>query len=176
MVPLQVETTGELPEDFSLTSISANVDEVEIFATSELLSGIESIATEEIDLSEVTESGIVDVPLALPEGVLAPDMETVEVMIELEEATTIDDVEIDVEELTDGHEVSFIEPDTPEMGITAVGDQAIVNELEVDDFRLFINLEDLEIGEHNVPISIEGPEDVAVDGEYEEATVEISDE
>jgi YbbR domain-containing protein len=176
MVPLQVETTGELPEDFSLTSISANVDEIEIFATSELLSGIESIATEEIDLSEVTESGIVDVPLALPEGVLAPDMETVEVMIELEEATTIEDVEIDVEELTDGQEVSFIEPDTPEMGITAVGDQAIVSELEGDDFRLFINLEDLEIGEHNVSISIEGPEDVAVDGEYEEATVEINDE
>jgi YbbR domain-containing protein len=175
-VPLELETIGELPEGFSLTSISANVDEVEIFATSEVLGGIESIATEEIDLSEVTESGIVDVPLALPAGVLAPEMETVEVSIELEETRTIEEIQIDVEDLGDGQEVSFIEPEAPEMGITAVGDQAAMDVIEEDDFRLFISLEDLEAGEHVVPITIEGPEDVAVDGEYEEATVEINDE
>ncbi|WP_164214317.1 CdaR family protein [Virgibacillus sp. YIM 98842] len=175
-VPLEVETTGELPDGFSLTSISANVDEVEIFATSELLGGIESIATEEIDLSEITESGIVDVPLALPEGVLAPEMETVEVTIELEETRTMDDIPIDVEALGNGQELSFIEPDEPEMGITAIGEQASMSEFDEEDIRLFINLEDVEAGEHTVPITIEGPEDITIDGEYEEATVEISDE
>ncbi len=175
-VPLEVKTTGELPDGFSLTSISANVDEVEIFATSELLGGIESIATEEIDLSEITESGIVDVPLALPEGVLAPEMETVEVTIELEETRTMDDIPIDVEALGNGQELSFIEPDEPEMGITAIGEQASMSEFDEEDIRLFINLEDVEAGEHTVPITIEGPEDITIDGEYEEATVEISDE
>ncbi|MFA1821108.1 YbbR-like domain-containing protein [Virgibacillus oceani] len=176
MVPLEVETSGELPEGFSLTSISANVDEVEIFATSEVLDGIDSIATEEIDLSEVTESGTVDVPLILPDGVLAPEMETVEVLIELEETRPIEEIQIDVEDLSDGQEVSFIEPDEPEMGITANGDQGSISELDGDDFRLFINLADLETGEHIVPITIEGPDDITVDGEYEEATVEISNE
>jgi YbbR domain-containing protein len=175
-VPLELETTGELPEGFSLTSISANVDEVEIFATSEMLTEIESIATEEIDLTEVNESGTLDVPLALPDGVLAPEMETVEVMIELEETRTIEDMPIDVEEIGNEQEVSFIEPEEPEMGITAVGDQASISELAEDDFRLFINLQDLETGEHIVPITIEGPEDITIDGEYEEATVEISEE
>ncbi|GAB3796043.1 CdaR family protein [Virgibacillus kimchii] len=174
-VPLEVETTGELPEGFSLTSISANVDEVEIFARSELLGSIESIATEEIDLSEVTESGVLEVSLALPEGVLAPEMETVEVLIELEETVTLEEVPIDVEDLSDGQEVIFIDPDEPEMGITAVGDQASMEEFNVDDIDLFINLEDLESGEHTVPITIEGPEDITIDGDYEEATVDITD-
>src|SRR5690625_1172597 len=175
-VPLELETIGELPEGFSLTSISANVDEVEIFARNEVLGGIESIATEEIDLSEITESGTVDVPLALPDGVLAPEMETVEVTIELEETRTMDDIPIDVEDLGNGQALSFIEPEEPEMGITVFGEQVSMSEFDEDDIRLFINLEDYETGEHSVPITIEGPEDVTIDGEYEEATVEISDE
>jgi YbbR domain-containing protein len=175
-VPLNVQTTGELPEGFSLTSISANVDEVEIFATSDVLGGIERIVTQEIDLSEVNESGILEVPLALPEGVLAPDMETVEVMIELEETRTIEEVPINVDALGDGQEVSFIEPEEPEMEVTAIGDQAIMTEFDADEIDLSINLEDLETGEHTVPITIEAPEDITIDGEYDEATVDISDD
>lgn len=175
-VPLEIQTVGELPEGFSLTSISANVDEVEIFATSAVLEGIESVATEAIDLTEITESGILEVPLVLPDGVLAPETETVEVLVELEETRTIEDLPIDVEDLEAGQDISFIEPEAPEMEITAVGDQTSMVELEEEDFRIFINLEELEPGEHIVPITIEAPEDITVDGEYEEATVEITDE
>jgi YbbR domain-containing protein len=87
-VPLTVETTGEVPEGYSLNSISANVEEVEVYSTSDILEDITEVSTKAIDLSKLTESGTVEAELSLPEGVNAPDLETIEVTIDVEETQT----------------------------------------------------------------------------------------
>lgn len=175
-VPVSVETTGEMQEGYSLASISANVEEVEVFATSNVLQNIEQISTEEIDLAEIDESGTIDVELALPDGTNTEEATSVEVTLEVEETRTIEAVPIEVENLQEGQDLSFIEPETPEMDITVVGNQRIITELSKDDFRVSINVEDLVVGEHQVPVAVEGPneEELAVTGEFEQASVEIN--
>ncbi|OZU87494.1 hypothetical protein CIL03_16895 [Virgibacillus indicus] len=175
-VPVTVATTGEMPEGYSLTSISANVEEVEVFATSNVLQEIEGISTEEVDLAEITESGTIDVELALPDGANAGDTETVEVTVEVEETRTIEAVPIEIEDLEEGQDLTFIEPETPEMDITAVGNQSAISEFSAEDFRVFINVEGLVPGEHEVPVTIEGPEaeDITITGEFEQALIEIN--
>jgi YbbR domain-containing protein len=174
-VPVSVETTGELPEGFSLESISANLDEVEIFAISEVLEGISEITTEEIDLSEVTESGTMEVDLSLPEGVITEELETIEVEIEVEEMRTIEALPIEEEGLAEGQAVTFSDPENGEMEIIVTGNQSVIGELTPEDFRLFIDLSGLEPGEHLVPISVEWDEleDIELTGEYEEASITI---
>ncbi|PAV28193.1 hypothetical protein CIL05_17660 [Virgibacillus profundi] len=178
-VPVSVETTGEMPEGYSLTSISANVDEVEVFATSSVLEGIEGISTEDIDLTEITESGTINVDLAMPDGANVPDMETIEVTVEVEEVEetrTIEAVPIEVEDLEEGQDLSFIEPEASEMDITIAGKPLDISELSADDFRVFINVDGLGSGEHRVPLTIEEPEveEMEVTGEFEEVTIEIN--
>lgn len=174
-VPVSVETTGELPEGFSLQSVSANLDELEIFGTSDVLDGIESISTEEINLSEITESGTIEVELALPEGVFTGDVETIEVTIEIEETRVIEAMTIEDEELEAGQAITFLDPEGAEMDLTITGNQSLVNGLSPDDFRLSVNLEGLDPGEHIVPISVdwEELEDVTVSLEFDEASISI---
>src|SRR5699024_1142088 len=174
-VPVSVETTGELPEGFSLESISANLDEAEIFATSEILAEIEAVTKEEIDLSEVTESGTMEVELALPEGVITEELETIEVTVEVEETRTLEAMMIEEEGLEEGQAVTYSSPEGGEMEITVTGNQSIVSELGAGDFRLFIDLSNLEPGEHLIPISVEWDEteDIEMTGEYEEASIII---
>lgn len=176
-VPVSVETTGELPEGYALNSISANVDEVEVFSTSEVLDGISELSTEAIDLSEITESGTIDAQLSLPEGVNVPDMETIEVTVDVEQTFVFEGLTIEEENLPDGQAVTFVEPETAEMDVTVTGSEADIKGLTADDIRIFIDLSDLEPGEHQIPITIEGPDldDITITGELEEVTIAISE-
>ncbi|MFD1037733.1 YbbR-like domain-containing protein [Virgibacillus byunsanensis] len=173
-VPVSAATTGDLPSGYSLNSISVNVDEIEVFATNEILSQIEEILTEDINLATVTESQTMESNLSLPDGARTSGGGTVEVTIEVEETRTINELPIEVENLDDGQDVSFIQPNEPEMSVTVVGNQEIVSGLTADDFRLFIDVEDLDEGEHQVPVTIEGPEDITYTAEFEEVTIQIS--
>ena len=174
-VPLAVEKTGELPEGLSLISMDANLKEVEIYAKSDVLEEVESIPTEEINLSELSESGTIEVPLAPPEGVNTGEVETIEVTVEVEETRVIEGIPIEEEELESGQAATFINPENAEMDITITGNQSLISTFTPDDFRLTVNLAGLEPGEHLVPITIEWDEveDVTVTGEHTEASLLI---
>lgn len=175
VVPIEIETTGELPENFSLQSISANLSEVEIFAVSEILEGINSVSTEPIDLSEITESGTIEVGFDLPNGVNTGNVETIEVTIEIEETRIIEAMAIEEEELEDGQEFTFINPENAEMDLIVIGNQALISDLDSGDFRIIVNLAGLSPGEHEVPVTVEWNEieNVTVTPEFEEVTIEI---
>jgi YbbR domain-containing protein len=174
-VPVEVETTGELPEDFTLLSTSANVDEVEIFAVSDILEQVDSISTEAIDLSEITESGTIEVPLVTPEGVNTGNLETIEVEIEIEETRVIEEVTIEEEELDAEQELTFVEPENAEMDIAVTGNEALLREFDPETIRVVVDLADLGTGEHLVPVTVEWDEqeEITVTPEYEEITIEI---
>src|SRR5699024_7149259 len=106
-VSVHVPTTGDLPDDYSLESISANIDEIEIFSKSHILDEIDTVSTEEVDLSVITESLEMDMGLDLPDGVVTDDS-TVEVAVEIEQTKTIAAVPIEVENAGNDLNVTFI--------------------------------------------------------------------
>lgn len=172
VVPIDVPTTGELPDGYSLTSITPIIDELEIFGTSQTLESLENISTEEIDLSSLNETGKIDVKLIFPEGTNAAE-DTIEVTVELEQTKTIEDVSIEVINLQGEQEVSFIEPDEDAMSVTVIGDEKEVRELTMDDFRLFIDVGNLGEGEHDVPVTIESPDQITFNEEFDQVKIEI---
>ncbi len=173
-VPLSVETAGELQDGYSLGSISANIDEVEVFATSKILQNIKEVSTEKINLADITESGTIEAGLALPDGANVPGKDSVEVTVELERTKTFENIPISTENLNDGQDITFINPNGPEMDITVTGSQNSVSEVSKDDFRITLDAAGLENGEHEVSISVDGPEDVDIKSEFEQVTIEIS--
>lgn len=174
-VPIDLTTTGELLEEFEITSMTTDMEEVEVFATSETLENINQLSTQEIDLSEVTESGVIEAIFELPEGVtVADDNETIEVEIELEQTRTIDDVPVEIDR-EDGQDVLFDDPDDGMMTLTISGLDGDVSELTAEDFQLFIDATGLMEGEHDLPVSIEGPDDVEMTAEFEQVTIEITE-
>ncbi len=173
-VPINVTTTGELAEEFDISSMTPKLDEIEIFATNATLESIDELSTEEIDLSEVTESGTMDVAFDLPEGVVvSEENETIEIEIELEQTRTIDDVPIEIEDQA-GQDVSFSDPENGMTNLTVSGLDKDVSELTAEDFRLFVETDGLTEGVHEVPVLIESPDDVDVETEIEEVTIEVS--
>ncbi|RDW16025.1 hypothetical protein CWR48_17705 [Oceanobacillus arenosus] len=175
-VPIDVATTGELPAGYALESATATLDQVEIFGKSDVLDDISSISTKEIDLSKVTESGKVNVALALPEGVKVKENETIEVEIELKQTKTLENIPIDIEGLQDGQVIRFAQSGTDNVNLTLVGNEATVKEITNEDFQVVINVNNLDLGQHQVPITIEGPESdgLTVTPEFKEVQIEIN--
>src|SRR5699024_2978882 len=153
VVSVTISTTGDLPDGYTLTSMTSAVEEVEVFATNHTLEGIDEITTEDIDLSDIRESGTVDIDLAVPDGARVEE-ETIEVSIELEQTTVIEDVPIDVENVESGLDVSFINPSQSSLDITITGNEKDIRDLTEDDFRLVVDVKGLGEGEHEVPVSI----------------------
>ncbi|HLS59661.1 MAG TPA: CdaR family protein [Virgibacillus sp.] len=215
-VPVEILTTGELPEGYELISIDPKVEHVEIYGTSEALEETNEVSTVEVDLSKVNKTGTIDVELDLPEGLKSSE-ETVEVDVKIEQKTeentesntednteektekkveksvekktadkttdktteetedkkTIDDVPIDLES-DEGQNVSFITPTAPLMSITVEGSEKNVSKVKANDFQISIDLKGLSEGEHDVPLSIDGPDNVEYSSEYEQVTVDIT--
>src|SRR5699024_4908375 len=151
-VPINISTAGSLPDDFTLKSLEANLEEVEIFATSSILDDIDEINTEEIDLSKIEESGTVKTDLVFPDGVVSSGDSEIEVNAEIEQTRTIEDIPIDIENGEEGQEVSFLEPANEVISLTVVGNEEDVSVLKPEDFQVLINIGGLEEGEHTVPI------------------------
>jgi YbbR domain-containing protein len=174
-VPVSVATTGNLPDGYKLISMEAAVEEIEVFAVSEILDALEEVTTEPINLAELTQSGTIKVGLALPDRVLSPELSEIEVNVQLEQTKTVDNVPIEVDNLAEGYIVNFIEPNNGQASITVTGNEQDVRELSEADFRIFINANGLETGRSIIPIEIEGPENVTIESEIDEVTIEIEE-
>ncbi|WP_018932302.1 CdaR family protein [Gracilibacillus lacisalsi] len=181
-VPISIETEGELPEDVQVTSMELETEEVQVFAAESYLEQLEEITTEPLDLSEISESGTIEVPLSIPSDVRKVSSETVNVNVEVEtiEEETLEDVTIEYEDEVDELSVSFTEPDTNSMNITMRGFPSELSEVAEEDLQLTIDIEDLAPGEHQLPVELITPEDISeeieFELEYEQVTVDIEQE
>src|SRR5690625_1939611 len=138
-VPLEVETTGELPEGYNLISVTPEIDEIEVFAVNAILDELNGLVTEEIDLSEISESGEYETKVVLGEGMIVAE-DSVKVVIKIEQTRIIEDVAIEIRNNGD-QEVLFKNPDMEAMNVTVVGSDEAVKDFSADDFQLFIDVE-----------------------------------
>lgn len=182
-VKVNIPTKGELPDNYSLISITPNLEEVEVFAASDILAGIDSVSTKEVDLSQVTESGIIEVELELPKGVVTKQQKTIDVNLEVEMTKTIEDIPINVDGL-DSRAFEFINPDEEAMSITVTGNESVVRGLSKSDIRLYVEASNLTAGQHDLPVEVEWinesddddeSEDVSITTELEEIRIDIQE-
>ncbi|WP_066188915.1 MULTISPECIES: CdaR family protein [Gracilibacillus] len=164
-VPISVATENELPEDMRLVSAEPADEEVEVFAAESYLEQLDEIATEPIDLSEITESGTVEVALEAPSDVRKLGQETVNVEVEVEavEEEEVEDVAIDY----DGQAVSFVEPASNSMTVTMRGYPSDLEGIAAGDLQLSIDVGDRPPGEYQLDVEFDRPSGVPDDVEFE---------
>lgn len=169
-VDLNLETKGDLPGDIEIKNMEIP-SEIEIFGKKELLSEIDQISTEELDMSKIENSGKQKVALDFPDGITSND-DKVDVDIELEQTKQFKEVPIEVIG-KDESDVRFIKPKDPEIEVTIKGSDDILKKVNEEDIKATIDLSGLEEGEHKVDVQLEGPEDVTLKAEPKEVTVEV---
>ena len=83
-----VNTKGKLPEDMKLLSINPTINSIEIVGPQEVLNNISQVYTEEIDLSKIKETTVVETKIIIPDGVNSNSGNTVNVKINIDKVMT----------------------------------------------------------------------------------------
>ncbi|QPA31103.1 CdaR family protein [Thermaerobacillus caldiproteolyticus] len=161
-VPLKINRIGILKKGLSIVKIETVPNQVTIFGPKEKIDRIEFIDGITINLGEITKDTTLEMKVPLPEGVKSVDPSKVKINIQVQEeqTKTFKALPIHVLGLSDQYTVEFLEPEEQNMDVQLSGAPSILNSIQADDLELYINVNELGVGEHEVPVEVNGPQNI----------------
>lgn len=167
MKEVPVDTTSallgvdELPVNYELVScqIVAGPATVRLVGDAQTLESIDSISLEPIDITGMKESISQTSTMIIPDGLSLLDDDTVELYIEIrEKSANVSFMELPIDVRGLGRKLdATLSQDAADVIIS--GRISLVNLLEREDVRLYIDLTDYKEGTYTVPIYVELPDD-----------------
>lgn len=155
-LPIELQTEGSIPEGYELSNIKINPNSVAIKGDENILNHTH-INTKPVNISDLLNKTSIEVELDLPEDVelLNPD-EKISVSYDIEEIKeneltySVDD--IDIRNLDSNLIVDFT--DANSIKIDLRGPKEDIDQISTSDIDLYIDVEDLGEGSHEVDIEV----------------------
>lgn len=176
-LPIELQTSGELPENFQMSNLKIEPSEVKIKGSSDILN-LTKIDTEVIDVNSFLESSSQEVELVLPRGVQLVDPDTtITISYDIEE-TIQESLEFTIEEiirnLAEGLSVDE-ESSAQLINVNISGDRATIEDIEKADISLVLDLNELEAGTHEIEVRVEDIEGVNLEIDPRTVTITLTD-
>ncbi|WP_078382514.1 CdaR family protein [Sutcliffiella halmapala] len=164
-VPLRINRKGSLKEDLSIKKVEATPNEVTIYGPKGVIDKIEYLDNIDLDLTKITKSTTIEVDVPVPDGVrrVVPEKINIKVEVEKEEQKTFTNLPIKYIGLSANLELEMIDPENGLMDLTVLGAPSVLEGLNSTDMEMYINVTDLGEGAHELPLEINGPQNVSWD-------------
>ncbi|MBN8203851.1 MULTISPECIES: CdaR family protein [Bacillaceae] len=196
-VPVTIVRKGEPQDGVTINSIELDVDEASITGREEILNETESVRVE-VDVSKIEKDTVLTLPVIIPDGISAVDPKTVKATVDVsteenvneednteepaeeteaqeqEETKTFSSLPINLVDLAEEYEAVLKNPASGRTSITVTGKSSTVQDLKAEDFNIYLSLADLGEGDHEVPISVDGPSGVDIKPATGKATITIT--
>lgn len=153
-VPIELQTEGQLPDNYEITDIEVKPSEIEIKGKKEDLEKINSVKTKPVDINDLIDKRSVVIELDLPEKVsLVDPNQQVTVTLNVEESITkifrYTLGEINMVNLASNLKVDEADLDQS-FTITIKGTSSKIDPINKEDLDIEIDLKDLLAGSHQV--------------------------
>lgn len=161
-VPLKINRTGTLKKGLSIVKIETVPNEVTIFGPKDKIDPIEFIDGITVNLDEITSDTTLEVQVPLPEGVKSVDPQKVKIHIQVQEEQmkTFSSLPIHVLGLGDQYTVQFLDPKDGNMDVQVSGAPSVLDSIQANDIQLYVNANGLGVGEHDVEVEVNGPQNI----------------
>ncbi|MBB5325967.1 YbbR domain-containing protein [Anoxybacillus tepidamans] len=161
-VPLKINRIGTLKKGLSIVKIETVPNEVTIFGSKDKIDSIEFIDGITVNLDEITNDTTFEMKVPLPEGVKNVDPSKVKVYIQVQEeqTKTFSSLPIQVLGLGDQYTVQFLDPQDGTMDVQVYGAPSVLSSIQADDIQLYVNANELGVGEHEVEVEVNGPQNI----------------
>lgn len=175
-VSFTLKQKGKLADGLSLVNIMPTPNQVTIFGPKEVIDEISSIEGE-IDLDKIKEDTTIEVKVPIPKGVIQVLPEKIEVAVDVEEeiSETFSELSISSQGLGAEFALTFLNPESGTIDIDIHGAPSVIEGTSPTDFEVYIDVTDLEIGEHEIDIEVNGPETVRWVIPQEKAKIRITE-
>ncbi len=163
-IPIKPPTTiGRVESGYRVTNVTVSPESLTVGAKQEVLNLITEVTMDPVSVVGRTKTFTQSVQLNLPEDVFSLDQNnevavTVEIEAILEKGITVD--KIVVENLGEG--LNVIEVADSSVVFRIAGAPSELNDLKSEELTAYIDLSNLEKGEHEVPIRVRGPDHIEI--------------
>ncbi|NKE07932.1 CdaR family protein [Mesobacillus selenatarsenatis] len=174
-VPIDIVRKGTPPSGVTIDSITLETKEAEIIADPALLEKFNQVRVE-VDVSKIDEDTELTLPVIIGEGIVQVSPETVKVAVKVTKASerSISNVPIEIDGKDDGYEVDFLDPANGQANLTISGPSDIVSALSSDDFRILIDVSELDEGNHEVDLIVTAPQNITWKLAKEKASISVA--
>lgn len=157
-VPIKIVEKGSSPNGIMIDSIDLDTEEATIIGSEDILKEIENVRVE-VDLSQIREDTTITLPVIISDGItkVTPQIVKARIKVTEMEEKTFSSLMINSEGLADSLTVEYRNPSSATADLTIYGPSEVVDNLNENDFRLFLDLSNLSSGNHNVEIKVDGP-------------------
>lgn len=141
----------------AISNITTDVSKVTIYGEQSRIDKISYIPVY-VDVADLRENKKYSLTIQKPSGVRAISENTVNVTLELGDETSkeIDNIYLEYENLADGLSVQAIELDSTRIAVSVKGVESVLSSLDPTTIKAYVDLKDLGVGEHEIPIVVEG--------------------
>ncbi len=158
-VPIRVipENYDDIVFGKAISNITSDVTNVTIYGSQDKLDNITYIPVY-VDVSDLSEDKKYSITIKRPSGVRAMSTDSVNVTVSLGNETTkeFDDIYLEYENLADGLVVQAVEQNSTTVKVSVKGVQNVLSNMDPTTIKAYVDLEGLGVGEHEVPILVEG--------------------
>ncbi|WP_066299923.1 CdaR family protein [Bacillus sp. FJAT-29937] len=170
-VPIKVIEKGSPPDNIVIDSITPDIKEAKIFGAQDVLDRTDSVRVE-VDVSQINKDTELSLPVIISEGIIEVNPKVVKVAIQISEILQEGDQAVETDEnktfsnlpislsgLPNQYEAAVLTPNNG-ASLTVTGKSDMIKQLKASDFSVFLDLTNLEAGDHDVKINVNGPSNV----------------
>ena len=172
-VAIKLNVSGRVPEGMAIDNVSMDHETTVIYARQSVLDNIGSVYVD-FDLSNITGTKEIMLPVNLPSGVSATDVSMVNLSVSLTEAheRTIVDIPIEYEDNENNLAISNVDIKTAEVVIT--GSDVNIASITPSDISVYFSMKDLEPGTYTLPLYVENKGNPYVNVNLVKGDIEIT--
>jgi YbbR domain-containing protein len=174
-VPINILEKGTPQEGITIESMDLDIKEASISGDEDVLKDTENVRVE-VDVSKISESTTLTLPVIISTGITKVTPETVKVTVVVKNdiEKTVSGVPIKIRNLPEQYEAVINDPENRVVNLLVFGSGTAVTELGPNNFDIFIDLNGLTEGEHNVNIQVNGPPNVNWEPDKSSAKITIT--
>lgn len=156
-IPIKIIPEGEVSFGLAISSMGSSETKVTIYGDEDILSNISSIPVK-IDVTGLKESKEYRIELEKPVGINSMSVNNVVVTVSLGEISSkdISDVAIIPKNLNENYKVTAYDETATKVTVNVKGVQNVIDNIASTDINAYIDLSDLEQGEHEVDVLVDG--------------------
>jgi YbbR domain-containing protein len=174
-VPINILEKGTPQEGITIESMDLDIKEAAISGDEDVLKDTENVRVE-VDVSKISESTTLTLPVIISTGItkVTPETVKVTVVVKSDVEKTVSGVPIKIRNLPEQYEAVINDPENRVVNLLVFGTGTAVTELGPNNFDIFIDLNGLTEGEHNVNIQVNGPPNVNWEPDKSSAKITIT--
>lgn len=156
-VPIKVVPIGEVKSGSAIKAIDTDVKRVVIYGEESVLNNINYVPVE-IDVNNLGDDKTYKTTIKKPTGIKSVSENTITIKVKIESQTSKDfnNIQVEMENLNSKYmALAATEADT-KVNVLVKGVSTVLNELDSDDIKAYVDLSGYSVGTWDVPVKVTG--------------------